>query len=84
MIHFRQRTLWQRILRWLSPAYRARQEAATREAIGRLIDDPSLPCMIGDRLIPSGHGVPRWDGRMHGADALTLMFTEQGLDRIND
>ena len=57
MIQFRQRTLRERILRWLSPAYRARQDAATEEAIRRLVDDPSLPCMVGDRLIPNGYWI---------------------------
>lgn len=57
MIHLRQRTLRQRLLRWLSPAYRARQDAATEAALHRLIQDHSLPCMIGDRIIHNGCGV---------------------------
>jgi hypothetical protein len=57
IIHLQQWTLRERIMRWLSPAYRERQDAATHEAIRRLVDDPSLPCMIGDRLIPHGYGV---------------------------
>jgi hypothetical protein len=57
VIGFRQQTLPERVMRWLSPAYRERQDAAMREAIRRLVDDPSLPCMIGDRLIPDGYGV---------------------------
>jgi hypothetical protein len=57
MIYLRQWTLRERVLRWLSPAYRERRDAATREAIRRLVDEPSLPCVIGDRLIPHGYGV---------------------------
>jgi hypothetical protein len=57
MIYLRQWTLLERLMRWLSPAYRARQDAATREAIRRLVDDPSEACMIGDRLIPNGYGI---------------------------
>ena len=57
MIVFRQRTLRERVLRWLSPAYRARQDQVLAMAIDRLMDDPSLPCMIGDRLITNGYGI---------------------------
>jgi hypothetical protein len=59
VIELRQRTLRERIMRWLSPAYRERQDAATREVIRRLVDDPSLPCVIGDRIIPNGYGIAK-------------------------
>lgn len=56
MIVFRQRTLWQSFLyRYWTP-YRRRCDAANEAAIRRLVDDPSLPCMVGDRYIPNGYG----------------------------
>lgn len=57
MIEFRRRSLWQRLLR-LIPAFRRRQDAALREVIERLVDDPSLPCVIEGRLVPNGYGAP--------------------------
>jgi hypothetical protein len=57
VIGFRQRTLRERLLYRLWPPYGRRRDAALRTAIERLVDDPSLPCMIGDRLIPNGYGI---------------------------
>jgi hypothetical protein len=45
----------ERLLR-LWPPYRRRRDAELREAIERLVADPSLPCMVGDRYIPNGYG----------------------------
>jgi hypothetical protein len=50
MIEFRQRSLWERIARvW--PPHRRRQDAALRAAIAHLVDNPTLPCVIGGQLI---------------------------------
>ena len=45
----------------LWPPYRRRHDAALKEAIRDLVNDPSLPCMIGDTIIPDGYGsAPPW------------------------
>ena len=75
MIEFRQRTLPKRVLYLLWPPYRHRADAALREAIERLVDDPSQPCVIGGRLIPDGYGatqrVRRAAGERHIPDLVS-------------
>ena len=55
MIQLRERTLRQRLTRLWPPA-RRRQDAALEAAIRKLVDDPSLPCMVDGVLIPHGYG----------------------------
>jgi hypothetical protein len=64
MIEFRPRTLRDRFWRLVSPTRRRRQDAALEEAIRKLVEDPSLPCMVEGRVIPDGYGGPffgRWE-----------------------
>ena len=57
MIVFESIPLWERILRMIWPPYRRRQDAASREVIRQLMDDPSLPCVIdGNNFIANGYG----------------------------
>lgn len=56
MISLQRRTGWQWLLYRVWPPYRRRQDAALEAAIRRLMDDPSLPCVVGDHFIPNGYG----------------------------
>ena len=58
MIHLKSMTLRgsSAFLCLVWPAYRRRRDAALREAIRELVQDPSLPCMIEGRVIPNGYG----------------------------
>jgi hypothetical protein len=62
MIHLKSMTLRKRLLCLVWPAYRRRHDAALREAIRALVQDPSLPCMIEGRLIPNGYGANPFAG----------------------
>lgn len=55
MITFRRRTLREEFLR-LFPRYRRQQDAALKEAIKRLVDEPDLPCKIDGVEILDGFG----------------------------
>jgi hypothetical protein len=56
MIEFRPLTACERFSRLIWPPYRRRKEAAMEDAIRRLVDDPSLPCVIDGRVVPNGYG----------------------------
>ena len=56
MIVFSQMTMWERIKRAISPAYRARRDAEMREAIRELVANPDLPCVVEGEYIPNGYG----------------------------
>lgn len=55
IICFRKRILLEGLLR-LIPAIRKRQDAELKEAITKLLKDPSLPCKIEGTIIPDGYG----------------------------
>ena len=53
IIHFRKRTLKDRLLRRLFPKYRAHQDKVLREAIEHLLTHPDEPCLIEGQVILS-------------------------------
>jgi hypothetical protein len=50
MIELRPRTLMEQLAR-LWPPYRRQSDQSLRDAIRRLVDDPTAPCVIDGRLI---------------------------------
>ena len=55
MITFRKRTLWEKLLR-LVPSYKRKQDKELEDAIKILMENPAMPCIIGDTIIPDGYG----------------------------
>lgn len=55
MIVFREMTLLERF-KCLWPSYRREKDAKLEEAIRQLMENPKLPCIIGDKFIPDGYG----------------------------
>lgn len=54
MIVFRERTLVESIKR-LWPPYRRRRDVAMLAAMKQLVTNPSMPCQLGDVVIPDGY-----------------------------
>jgi len=65
MIRLIRRSLWDSIKYRLWRPYRERKDAEMREAIRKLVSDPSLACSVEGEYIPNGYGhwniTPPWE-----------------------
>lgn len=68
MIAFTERTIFERIKYALLPAYRRKRDEETKAAITKLLNDPDLPCIVGNHYIPNGYGTP-YESWPHGDPA---------------
>lgn len=59
MVSFCRGSLLEQIKYRISPSYRAKVDAQTKEAIKFLIKYPDTPCVVDGYLIPHGYGAER-------------------------